>query len=163
MADTDAIIDIASRPLPAGPFGQLEPPRKGGQIPPLGGNYQCGEIFMQDKYAGDIGDYAKLGLLRELMENRKLGVAWYRVPDETGSPDGGKIGYLKNPKRYRRFDLELFNLLHNVVFGGKKKEDQMLGTIIAGCDIFRRASNHGKSSKAQVLGMEERVVQSRSK
>ena len=38
---------------------------------------------MQDSYLGDIGDMAKLGLLRALSEGkRQLGVAWYLYPHE---------------------------------------------------------------------------------
>ena len=80
---------------------------------------------MQDKYAGDIGDYAKLGLLRALRKDRKLGVAWYRVPDEPGSPDGKKIGYQKNPDCYRRFDPDLFDHLKKIVDGKKGKGGSM--------------------------------------
>ena len=32
---------------------------------------------MQDRYAGDIGDYGKLGLLRKLSEKFSIGINWY--------------------------------------------------------------------------------------
>ena len=32
---------------------------------------------MQDRYTGDIGDFAKYGLLRALEAGHRLGVAWY--------------------------------------------------------------------------------------
>ena len=42
---------------------------------------------MQDRYAGDIGDFVKLGLLRALSSGCKLGIAWYRFPDEDHNGD----------------------------------------------------------------------------
>ena len=37
---------------------------------------------MQDRYAGDIGDYGKLGLLRSLSRTGlRIGVNWYLTPD----------------------------------------------------------------------------------
>ncbi len=37
---------------------------------------------MQNRYVGDIGDYAKYSLLRALSRGCKLGVSWYLFPDE---------------------------------------------------------------------------------
>ena len=31
---------------------------------------------MQDQFVGDIGDYAKYALLRAVIGNKQLGVAW---------------------------------------------------------------------------------------
>jgi len=47
---------------------------------------------MQDRYAGDVGDFVKLGLLRAISPGRKLGVAWYRYPDEAHNGDGRHTG-----------------------------------------------------------------------
>ena len=51
---------------------------------------------MQDRYTGDIGDF---GLLRALVRKgheaeRKLGIIWYLVPDETRSTEGNLTAYL---------------------------------------------------------------------
>ena len=62
---------------------------------------------MQDRYAGDIGDFVKLGLLRALSPGRKLGIAWYRFPDEDHNGDGRHVGYLDRPEAYSSFDPEL--------------------------------------------------------
>jgi hypothetical protein len=37
---------------------------------------------MQDRYAGDVGDYVKFALLRHLCPGRRLGIAWYLHPDQ---------------------------------------------------------------------------------
>jgi hypothetical protein len=70
---------------------------------------------VQDRYAGDIGDFVKLGLLRALSQNRRLGIAWYRFPDEAHNGDGRHIDYLEKPEEYQSFDPELFHHLRNVV------------------------------------------------
>lgn len=70
---------------------------------------------MQDRYAGDIGDFVKLGLLRHLSRNRDLGIAWYRYPDEDHNGDGRHTSYLSHPDRYRQLDPELFDHLADVV------------------------------------------------
>jgi hypothetical protein len=76
---------------------------------------------MQDRYAGDIGDYVKLGLLRAILAereasspDRKLGVAWYRFPDETHNQDGKHTSYLDQPEKFRKFDEFVFDSLKNL-------------------------------------------------
>jgi len=51
---------------------------------------------MQDRYAGDVGDFGKFALLRYLFSNAnyKIGVIWYRFPDESHNNDGGQIDYV---------------------------------------------------------------------
>lgn len=57
---------------------------------------------MQDRYAGDLGDYAKCGLVRALCDGElPLGLVWYRVPDEAHNADGRHIDYLKPGHRQR--------------------------------------------------------------
>ena len=70
---------------------------------------------MQDKYAGDIGDFVKLGLLRAISPERKLGVTWYRFPNESHNTDGRHVSYLEQPDKYASVDPELFQYLRNVV------------------------------------------------
>lgn len=72
---------------------------------------------MQDRYAGDIGDYVKLALLRHLARGRRLGIAWYLYPDEGHNTDGRHIGYLSLPGRWRHLDPELFDALKGVADG----------------------------------------------
>jgi hypothetical protein len=69
---------------------------------------------VQDRYAGDIGDFVKLGLLRALSPGRQLGVAWYRYPDESHNGDGRHITYLDQPQRYEHLDPVLFSHLQNI-------------------------------------------------
>lgn len=50
---------------------------------------------MQDRYAGDIGDFGKFSLLRNLFKNEqyKIGTIWYRYPDESHNDDGRHVDY----------------------------------------------------------------------
>ena len=80
---------------------------------------------MQNRYVGDIGDFANNGLLRWLtgmtgprvsQEKRlRLGVVWYLHPDETNKGDGRYKGYLKNTKSnckvFRKCDPGLYDIL----------------------------------------------------
>ena len=69
---------------------------------------------MQDRYAGDVGDFVKLGLLRSLSPGRKLGVVWYRYPNESHNGDGRHITYLDQPQHYEHLGPVLFSHLRNI-------------------------------------------------
>ena len=75
---------------------------------------------MQNRYTGDIGDFAKYGLLRALSRGRQLGVAWYLYPDEAHTADGRHIQYLENPGVWRPLDAELFDGLRDLIAGGER-------------------------------------------
>lgn len=75
---------------------------------------------MQNRYAGDIGDYLKLALLRTLWPGHTLGVAWWLVPDETHNTDGRHVGYLENPDNWRLLDPDVFDGLGELVRSGKR-------------------------------------------
>jgi hypothetical protein len=82
---------------------------------------------MQDRYAGDLGDFGTFGLLRALCrpgegcEERflRLGVVWYLVPDEGHNADGKHIGFLeptdRNLKRFSDCDAALYRALASIV------------------------------------------------
>lgn len=75
---------------------------------------------MQDRYAGDIGDYIKLSLLRAIAGiDRTLGVAWYLVGNETHNADGKHVSYTQNPRVWREFDPEVFDALRKLVLADR--------------------------------------------
>ena len=76
---------------------------------------------MQNRYTGDIGDFAKYGLLRALGEGLRLGVAWYLFPDEGHNEDGRHVDYLRTPDRWRHLDPELFDQLAVIAQSGERK------------------------------------------
>jgi hypothetical protein len=45
---------------------------------------------MRDEYAGDIGDFGKLALLRHLSKGRKLGECWYKTSYPSKQKNDGK-------------------------------------------------------------------------
>jgi len=51
---------------------------------------------MQDRYAGDVGDFGKFSLLKFLFsrEGYQLGVVWYLFPDESTNADGKHTDYV---------------------------------------------------------------------
>jgi hypothetical protein len=75
---------------------------------------------VQDRYVGDIGDFAKFGLLRALAGENRVGIAWYRYPDEDHNSDGSKTGYLEHPEKWRHFDPELFDRLREIVHSKRR-------------------------------------------
>lgn len=70
---------------------------------------------MQDRYVGDIGDFAKYGLLRAISEGRNLGVAWYLHPDSGPVGDGRHTQYLKRHQEWRHLDCKLFDDLKHII------------------------------------------------
>ncbi len=73
---------------------------------------------MQDNYIGDIGDYGKYGLLREVnAAGLSLAVNWYKVvPKKSGRQDDGKYtNYLSKSSAYRAYDVVLFDSLYRIV------------------------------------------------
>lgn len=70
---------------------------------------------MQDRYAGDIGDFVKYGLLRAIRGTRRLGIAWYLHPNAGPAGDGKHIAYLEEPDRWRHLDPELFDALRDLI------------------------------------------------
>jgi len=57
---------------------------------------------MQNRYAGDVGDFGKFGFLRNLFSSDKwiFGIVWYLFPDEEHTDDGRFIQYFgKTPFR----------------------------------------------------------------
>ncbi|MBI2177230.1 MAG: hypothetical protein HY618_00745 [Candidatus Tectomicrobia bacterium] len=72
---------------------------------------------MQDRFAGDVGDFGKYGLLRHLCtgkareKNLSLGVVWYLVPDENHNSAGKHTSYLVKEFGFRECDRILFDAL----------------------------------------------------
>lgn len=85
---------------------------------------------MQDRYAGDVGDFLKLGLLRWLaapspfLPPHRLGVVWFRVSDEDHNADGKHVSYLDPASAagedLRPLDPDLYDRLREMVDSGDR-------------------------------------------
>ena len=96
---------------------------------------------MQNRYAGDVGDYVKLALLRALSPGRRIGVAWWLCPDGGPAGDGRHTAYLEAPTVWRDLDPKLFDALRHIVTSGQRNvaalEQLQLGM---GCCIHQTAT-----------------------
>ena len=76
---------------------------------------------------GDIGDYAKYALLRAVVGERRLGVAWYLHPDKgTG---GDHIQYLARPDVWRPVDCGLFDSLQGIIAAWRAGQPRAVAQI----------------------------------
>lgn len=76
---------------------------------------------MKDQYAGDVNDYLKYALLRELAGAHPgiLQVCWMLTASD-GRADGGRLAYLDDPERFAELDPEAFTALGALVRGGRR-------------------------------------------
>ena len=80
---------------------------------------------MQDRYTGDVGDFAKYGLLRRLLQpsssgqELRLAVLWYLIDDEDSNSDGKHVSYLRD-NRMRPCDPALHDRLKLLVDSGNR-------------------------------------------
>ncbi len=70
---------------------------------------------MQDRFAGDIGEFAKYGLLHAIKADRCLGVAWYLTPDSGSPGDGRFVEFLCRRDGWRCLDACVFDALKNIL------------------------------------------------
>lgn len=82
---------------------------------------------MKDQYFGDINDYRKYGLLRQIVgiSGLRLLVAWMLTPDD-GSTDGKFISYLEDPGKWSRHDPILFQKLKDLLGNGVKRQVRLI-------------------------------------
>ena len=92
---------------------------------------------MQDRDAGDVGDFFKLGVLRWLVAPSpyvpplRLGVIWFRVADESDECDDGRVAYLDRSsvagQDLRPLDANLYDRLGRLVAAG----DRSIGALVS--------------------------------
>jgi hypothetical protein len=87
---------------------------------------------MQNRYAGDVGDFGKFGLLNKIFDapKWKIGVVWYLYPDENHNDDGRYIEYLSK-KEFIWCNENLADKLSKVVRSGRRnvKELERVGVL----------------------------------
>ena len=114
---------------------------------------------MQDRYTGDVGDFGKYGMLRQLCglrvaaEPLKLGVVWYQPnPELIASEsvhDGRHITYLcpKHEKQFKPCDPPLYNALREIV----KRDDRRIKAV-ENSDLLPDAVFYGADVPGPVKG-----------
>ena len=109
---------------------------------------------MQNRYVGDVGDFAKYALLRALRKGQpntsRLAVIWYLYPDESHNADGRHTSYL-NSDSFRALDPQLHRSLDHLVRRAKRNvvEVKNAGVLPTGTIFFEELaageSGEGKS------------------
>jgi hypothetical protein len=93
---------------------------------------------MQDRYAGDVGDFGKFAILRALADDRTLGVCWYRCSGAgEQNNDGRHTAYLERPELFRHLDEGAFDAMRGVV----RRERSL--RALERCDLLPGATYHG--------------------
>lgn len=109
---------------------------------------------MKHQYFGDINDYRKFGLLRLLANvgGLKLGISWMLTPPD-GRPDGGKIGYLDQPRHWRVHDPDLFDHLASTLQGGGERHVGALeaNNLIPGARYHSEILEDGVAARAAYM------------
>ena len=104
---------------------------------------------MQNRYTGDIGDFGKLGLLRQMQASGlSVGVNWYLVPDETHNSDGRHVQYL-GIENYRQCDELLWLELKNIVDSGKREVLALQNQRILKAKYYSELLDLSNKSKAE--------------
>ncbi len=104
---------------------------------------------MQNRYTGDIGDFGKLGLLRQLNRSGlSIGVNWYLTPDETHNGDGRHIRYLTNDK-FRACDEQLWSMLGQIVDSDKRQVSELEHPDILRATFYSRILDFTDANKTE--------------
>lgn len=94
---------------------------------------------MKNQYFGDINDYRKYGLIRQLsgFGDIQTAICWMLTPDDQ-RPDGHRIHYLLEPETWRGFDPVVFDHLHKHVIGRKHRAVSSLegGSVLPNCTFY---------------------------
>lgn len=94
---------------------------------------------MQDRYTGDIGDYGKLGLLRCLeVAGLRVGVNWYRTPDEDHNEDGRFTQYAYD-NTYRDCDPQLWASLAQILDANQRQVESLETPAILDAVFFDKS------------------------
>lgn len=94
---------------------------------------------MKNQYFGDVNDFKKYGLLKQLSHNgtSEIAVCWTLTEDDSRS-DGSRIRYLNDPGRWRPLDPALFDFVRaQVIDKGVRSVDALAGSgILLNCKFF---------------------------
>jgi hypothetical protein len=118
---------------------------------------------MQNRYTGDIGDFAKYGILRELTAGQRLGVAWYLYPDESHNADGKHTAYLHQPEKWRHLDPDLFDALGSIAKADRRNVRQIeqsgtLGEAAFSATLLDFTGTYPRRAQSRVIWFNKTLV-----
>lgn len=100
---------------------------------------------MKDQYVGDINDFAKYSILRELRgaSRLRLVVAWM-LTHADGTTEGSQTRYLAERARYRHLDPHVFDRLNELVTSGNRSVAavEQAGVLDPAAFVARRIEDH---------------------
>jgi hypothetical protein len=108
-------------------------------------------MTMQNRYVGDVGDFAKYALLRRLAgrpteEALRLGIVWCLFPDESHNNDGRHVSYLRAPG-FASLDDDLRVRLERIVRSGRSIAAIQETSILPPDTVFCDASASPRPGK----------------
>ncbi len=109
---------------------------------------------MKNQYFGDINDYRKYGVLRCFADTGwRVGVCWMLTPDD-GRPDGRKIAYLKDRRRWQPYDPGLFDALSSALSGrdGRHVRHAENGILLPRAAFFGAPVPHAAAAREKWFG-----------
>ena len=102
---------------------------------------------MQNRYAGDVGDFGKIGMLRCIEQSGiTVGVNWYLVEDESHNLDGKHVEYLSDNK-FVGLDEELRKALGSLIKNNNRSVHQLEKFKLLKSDMYYHEVLKGSSPK----------------
>ena len=115
---------------------------------------------MQDRYAGDVGDFGKFALLRALSAERSLGVCWYRCSGAgEQNNDGRHVDYLRRPERFRALDPLAFDAMARVVNAERSLDALEAAALLPGARYHGEEVPRARSLRSEWFDRMRAVVE----
>jgi len=109
---------------------------------------------MKNQYFGDINDYKKYSLLRNLGDKGKIStvICWLLTLNDL-KPDGHRIHYLKEPERWRQFDPAVYDFLYKQVIEHRIRRVDSLesNNILPNCRFYSEIVKDNPDSREEYL------------
>ena len=105
---------------------------------------------MQNRYAGDIGDFGKLGLLRTLYAaGLSVGVNWYLNPNLTSKELNNKDGKFVGYSQYKNCDEQLYSELQKIISFGQRNVSSLENNNILHAKFYSTPFDFFGKSKSE--------------
>ncbi len=96
---------------------------------------------MKDRYFGDVHDYVKYALLRQLTAAERVPVTiCWMLTDDDGGKDGRRTRYLHEPAKWRAAEPRVFDFLHGQVLEGNHRSVKTVerSDVLPHCRFYSR-------------------------